>query len=360
MENEILNNNTVFGRIYLATNILNGLVYVGQTVCGLCERKANHFSKTKIKKRNEKFVNALRKYGKENFIWEEIDTAENEQELNDKEREYVWLYKANDRKFGYNIKDGGKNNGYIIDINEIVKLFKDGLTLLEIQEKTKHDRKHLANRLKSFLGKETYKEISRKNRKPKLIKKNISKEDLEKYLDGNYNLRQIGKFFNTDGSIIKNKVINFFGIEVFNQLKNNIIKKSKSDISKEQLENFINLKYSCKRMAKELSVDSDTIYNRIEYYFGVNFLEELKKKRHPENYFKVKIKKESLEDYINKNYYFCEIAEKFNVKVDTVVNRIKFYFGEEFYKNLVIKNLERRNNGTSNRSIIKNKKLGAI
>ena len=51
---------------------------------------------------------AIQKYGKENFIVEEIDTAESLEELNKKEAE--WIDKLEALKKGYNIRPGGNNS----------------------------------------------------------------------------------------------------------------------------------------------------------------------------------------------------------------------------------------------------------
>lgn len=57
------------------------------------------------------FHNALRKYGSENFKFEIIDTANTQDELNEKERYWIAYYKSNQREFGYNEDSGGKSGG---------------------------------------------------------------------------------------------------------------------------------------------------------------------------------------------------------------------------------------------------------
>ena len=57
------------------------------------------------------FARAIKKYGKENFTWEIIDTAETLEELNQKEE--MWISKLNSlvsSGLGYNEKRGGNNH----------------------------------------------------------------------------------------------------------------------------------------------------------------------------------------------------------------------------------------------------------
>lgn len=90
--------------IYLVKNTVNGKCYVGQTRYTLQERWANHCSKnsgcTALK-------NAICKYGKDAFQLTVIDTATDENELDEKER--YWIEKLNTlAPNGYNLKTGGE------------------------------------------------------------------------------------------------------------------------------------------------------------------------------------------------------------------------------------------------------------
>jgi len=89
----------------MAVNILNGKVYVGQTVQTLIERKNGHLRKSKT--RNYHFYSAIKKYGADNFEWRQIDDAENADELNQKERYWIAYYKSDNPEYGYNMNEGG-------------------------------------------------------------------------------------------------------------------------------------------------------------------------------------------------------------------------------------------------------------
>ena len=92
--------------IYLHKNKINNKVYIGQTIqSNPNDRwKNGHGYKTCYY-----FYNAILKYGWDNFehiILEQNDDWTQE-DLNNKEKEYISLYKANNPQYGYNITNGG-------------------------------------------------------------------------------------------------------------------------------------------------------------------------------------------------------------------------------------------------------------
>ena len=93
--------------IYKMTNKVNGKVYIGQTTRELDERTKEHI------RHNEIIVDkAIQKYGIENFTVEQIDLAENIDELNQKEMYWIEHYDCIIPK-GYNQCYGGNNTcGY--------------------------------------------------------------------------------------------------------------------------------------------------------------------------------------------------------------------------------------------------------
>ena len=48
------------------------------------------------------FARAIRKHGEDSFIVEIIDTAKTQEELTQKEREWILYYNSIDNRFGYN------------------------------------------------------------------------------------------------------------------------------------------------------------------------------------------------------------------------------------------------------------------
>jgi len=108
--------NVKIGVIYKYTSP-SGKIYIGQTI-NEPSRKSQH--KNGTSKTNTYFGKAIRKYGWENFKYETIikfkPTLEKEKlkkVLDKLEKRYINLFKSNDRKFGYNLNDGGEGNiGY--------------------------------------------------------------------------------------------------------------------------------------------------------------------------------------------------------------------------------------------------------
>lgn len=99
MENE---NNA--GLIYKVTNMINGEIYIGSTTKTIEERKLDHLQRID-KNYGSKFHNALKQYGKDNFIFEQIDTATSFNELALKERRYILEFDS--KTNGYNLDSGG-------------------------------------------------------------------------------------------------------------------------------------------------------------------------------------------------------------------------------------------------------------
>ena len=94
------------GIIYKVTNQENGKIYIGQTIQTLNERKNKHYYKARQEEYTTHFINALRKYPEEVFIWEIIDEAETQEVLDEKEK--YWIAYYNSIEEGYNTKDGGQ------------------------------------------------------------------------------------------------------------------------------------------------------------------------------------------------------------------------------------------------------------
>lgn len=93
--------------IYLFKNKKNGKKYVGQTVRDLDTRISEH-----LRKSNTYFEKALKKYGLRNFDYQVVDTADDIEELNSLERQWI---KKEGTLFpnGYNLCTGGNvTTGY--------------------------------------------------------------------------------------------------------------------------------------------------------------------------------------------------------------------------------------------------------
>ena len=115
--------------IYKITNIQNNKVYIGQTIRPIKQRFQRHCNDALNNILDTHFARAIRKYGKENFIIEEIDTAQTQNELNRKEQ--YWIKYYNSVLDGYNETDAISKCG--------------GNTY---QSKTKEESKIIANKIR--------------------------------------------------------------------------------------------------------------------------------------------------------------------------------------------------------------------
>lgn len=93
------NINNPYGYIYLTTNKINNIKYIGQ-------HKSISFDNS-YKGSGDYITKAIKKYGKENFISEPIDWAESREELNQKEIWWIDFFDASNSKDWYNISKGG-------------------------------------------------------------------------------------------------------------------------------------------------------------------------------------------------------------------------------------------------------------
>ena len=122
--------------IYKTTNKLNGKIYIGQDK----NNNPYYFGSGK------KLQRAIHKYGKENFIKEILEECKNEDHMNEREIYWISFYKSQDRKFGYNISEGGKEGDRKIGQD----IARGGIYNYWLAKygKEEADRRHLEWRLK--------------------------------------------------------------------------------------------------------------------------------------------------------------------------------------------------------------------
>lgn len=94
--------------IYKITNLINGKIYIGQSI-NINKRIKQHFWKSQCQKDvsyNSVLHSAIRKYGKDNFIWEVLEECDIS-EIDKKEQFYIQQYNSLVPN-GYNILVGGQ------------------------------------------------------------------------------------------------------------------------------------------------------------------------------------------------------------------------------------------------------------
>ena len=128
--------------IYKITNIQNNKVYIGQTIRPIEQRFHRHLSDALNNILDTHFARAIRKYGKDSFIIEEIDNAQTQDELNQKEQ--YWIRYYNSVEDGYNETDavskcGG--NTYQSKTEEEMEVIKNKIRQTKLGDKNPMARK---------------------------------------------------------------------------------------------------------------------------------------------------------------------------------------------------------------------------
>ena len=122
--------------IYKITNIQNQKVYIGQTIRPIEQRFHRHINDAMNNILDTHFARAIRKYGKDNFIIEKIDSAKTQNELNKKEQ--YWIQYYNSVNNGYNETDainkcGG--NTYLSKTEEEMEVIKEKIRQTKVGAK---------------------------------------------------------------------------------------------------------------------------------------------------------------------------------------------------------------------------------
>lgn len=122
--------------IYKITNIQNQKVYIGQTIRPIEQRFHRHINDAMNNILDTHFARAIRKYGKDNFVIEEIDSAKTQNELN--EKEHYWIQYYNSVNNGYNETDainkcGG--NTYFSKTEEEMEIIKEKIRQTKVGAK---------------------------------------------------------------------------------------------------------------------------------------------------------------------------------------------------------------------------------
>lgn len=99
----------MYGIVYMTICLINGRKYIGQHKCkNVNDRYLGSGTILKM---------AIKKFGAENFVRQTLCVCESEEELNQKEIEYIAKYNATESLDFYNICEGGKANRMTGEMN---------------------------------------------------------------------------------------------------------------------------------------------------------------------------------------------------------------------------------------------------
>lgn len=127
--------------VYKISNTVNNKVYIGQTIRPIEQRFKRHLCDAE--KLDTHFARAIRKYGKDKFYIELIDTASTQNELNLKEQYWIRQYNSVNSDYGYNetnalTKCGG--NTYQSKTTQEMSIIEDKIRQSKIGDKNPNAR----------------------------------------------------------------------------------------------------------------------------------------------------------------------------------------------------------------------------
>ena len=156
--------------IYKIENLINGKVYIGQSV-DIQYRFKNHKSESFNPKSNAydtAIHRAIRKYGVDNFSFDIVEECDQDKL---REREIYWIDYYNSFGDGYNLTSGGEGVP-TVNIKQTQKLWDDGLAIKEIAQHLncqQHTVIRILESYEKYNNKESYRR-GRENARKKMNK----------------------------------------------------------------------------------------------------------------------------------------------------------------------------------------------
>lgn len=129
--------------IYKITNKKNGKIYIGKTSYTIEKRWKEHLDKIDTYAGKRPLYSALKKYGIENFLIEEVEECDSSI-LNEKEKYWIAFYDSYEN--GYNATLGGDGN-CTCNHSLIYALWNEGKTITEICKITNYGREAISKAL---------------------------------------------------------------------------------------------------------------------------------------------------------------------------------------------------------------------
>lgn len=178
------------GKIYKITNLINGKIYIGQTIQSTRERWYKHCAKyTDDAHFFMPIKQAIFKYGKENFNIKVLEIC-NIKDLDS--RETYWIAFYDSYKIGYNCTEGGhsgKHRNKFTDLEEleICEQYKNNLSAVKIAEKYNVDKATVYNIIKRNKVSLTY---------SMMLSKRLDIDKFKNFLLSNPTVKEVSNEFN--------------------------------------------------------------------------------------------------------------------------------------------------------------------
>ena len=192
--------------VYKIENKINKKIYVGQTN-NLDRRMQEH---KHDERNNHPIHNAIKKYGWENF---EVSVLYYGVNYNEKEKEYIKLYKSNRKEYGYNITAGGQDSSgennpqsklSQSDVYQIISDLKGNNSIECIAKKYRTTVKTIRNINAGISWRIGSLQYPIRKRKLKILNNEEVKEIISLLKDANNSIEGIADMFNIKPCIVLN------------------------------------------------------------------------------------------------------------------------------------------------------------
>ena len=192
--------------VYKIENKINKKIYVGQTN-NLDRRMQEH---KHDERNNHPIHNAIKKYGWENF---EVSVLYYGVNYNEKEKEYIKLYKSNRKEYGYNITAGGQDSSgennpqsklSQSDVYQIISDLKGNNSIECIAKKYRTTVKTIRNINAGISWRIGSLQYPIRKRKLKILNNEEVKEIISLLKDANNSIEGIANMFNIKPYIVLN------------------------------------------------------------------------------------------------------------------------------------------------------------